>query len=312
MKLSIIIPIYNSELYLSECLDSILNQSYSNYEVIMVNDGSTDNSKSICESYVNKDKRFILINKENSGVSSSRNVGIDKSTGDYLLFMDSDDYYTENTFENIINHLDDNDMLIFGYTRFTKINNRKFILNDNDKLSKETLSNMVINNQNISGMLCNKVFKSSIVKNNKLYLDKEIHFCEDFIFTTDYLKYIDKVSYLSKSLYNYRSRKSSASVNLFQKKNITILNAYEKLIKMYYDDEELKSSLMFSYLCAYRKLGKKILKNFTVNKKILSNEREVIASRNFKSKVKYYFIKYFHFIYNLLYKVKYCSIFHYN
>ena len=90
--ISIIIPIYNVADYLSRCLDSLVGQTYINFEAILVNDGSTDESKKICQEYVRKDKRFVLVNKKNGGVSSARNAGVDKATGDYITFVDPDDY----------------------------------------------------------------------------------------------------------------------------------------------------------------------------------------------------------------------------
>jgi len=93
MKVSIIVPIYNAERYLGECIESILTQSYRNIEAILVNDGSTDCSLSICESYARKDDRIRIINKANSGVSDTRNVGIEAATGEYVCFSDADDYF---------------------------------------------------------------------------------------------------------------------------------------------------------------------------------------------------------------------------
>ena len=92
MKISIIVPIYNVEKYLERCINSLINQTYKNIEIILVNDGSTDNSLIICEKYKNIDSRIILVNKENGGLSDARNVGIDNSSGNYITFIDSDDY----------------------------------------------------------------------------------------------------------------------------------------------------------------------------------------------------------------------------
>lgn len=89
---SIIVPVYNAEKYLNKCLDSIVNQTYSNLEIILINDGSTDNSLSICNDYTNKDGRIIVIDKHNTGAADSRNEGLKKATGKYIMFVDSDDF----------------------------------------------------------------------------------------------------------------------------------------------------------------------------------------------------------------------------
>ena len=92
---SVIIPIYNVEKYINDCIDSVLQQDYKNIEIILINDGSKDNSQLICEKKVKEDSRIRLINKQNGGLSSARNVGLDNSTGDYILFLDGDDYWDD-------------------------------------------------------------------------------------------------------------------------------------------------------------------------------------------------------------------------
>lgn len=117
MKFSIIVPVYNTKDYIKKCLDSIFNQTYSNYEVIIVNDGSPDNSESIIKKYIKDKKKFKLYNKENGGLSDARNFGVLKSKGDYILFLDSDDYIDESLLEELNNNLDDVDVLRFQAIR---------------------------------------------------------------------------------------------------------------------------------------------------------------------------------------------------
>ena len=102
---SIIIPVYNVEKYIVECLESVVNQTYENLEIILVNDGSTDNSKEICLEYAQRDQRIKLYSKENGGLSSARNYGLSKVTGNYVFFLDSDDYLVTDTIENLLNML---------------------------------------------------------------------------------------------------------------------------------------------------------------------------------------------------------------
>ena len=116
-KISVIIPVYNTETYLLECLDSIVNQTLKDIEIICVNDGSTDNSLSILKEYASKDNRIKIIDKENEGQGYSRKVGLDNSTGKYILFCDSDDYYSELTaFEELYNYIEkvEVDVVIFS------------------------------------------------------------------------------------------------------------------------------------------------------------------------------------------------------
>ena len=112
--ISIIVPIYNREKYLSECIDSILVQSYSDFEVLLIDDGSTDRSGEICDEYAQKDARIRVFHKENGGVSSARNVGLDNATGEWIAFVDSDDWVGEKYLESFSGHLDA-DLVIGGF-----------------------------------------------------------------------------------------------------------------------------------------------------------------------------------------------------
>ena len=103
--ISVIIPVYNVENYLEECLKSVQNQTYTNIEVLLVNDGSTDNSKQICERYCQEDSRFLLINQENQGLSAARNKGVEISTGEYIVFVDSDDSIKTNYLEKLMQYM---------------------------------------------------------------------------------------------------------------------------------------------------------------------------------------------------------------
>ena len=116
-KVSIIIPVYNSEKYISKCLDSVLSQTYENIEVLVINDGSKDDSINILKEYEKKDKRIILIDKQNEGVSTTRNLGIKKATGDFIMFIDNDDYIDRDYIFNYMNNYKDEDIIIGSYKR---------------------------------------------------------------------------------------------------------------------------------------------------------------------------------------------------
>ena len=118
MKLSIIIPVYNVEPYLRECLESVLQQSFADWEAICVNDGSTDNSATILEEYGHKDDRFKIVNQPNGGLSAARNTGLKAATGEYVLFLDSDDWLEGNALEIVSGSLTDEDLLCFSGRRF--------------------------------------------------------------------------------------------------------------------------------------------------------------------------------------------------
>jgi glycosyltransferase involved in cell wall biosynthesis len=118
-KVSVIVPIYNAELHISQCLNSIINQTYTNLEILLINDGSTDSSLEIINNFSIKDKRIKIINKSNGGVASARNLGLKLSTGQYIMFLDNDDMINLDLVKTFIENIEENDIIICGYTRQT-------------------------------------------------------------------------------------------------------------------------------------------------------------------------------------------------
>lgn len=117
-KLSVIVPIYNVEKFLRRCIDSIINQSYSNLEIILVDDGSPDNCGKICDEYAALDNRIKVIHQANGGLSAARNIGIDSATGEYVAFIDSDDYIASNMYDEMISLMETNDLDIISCNAF--------------------------------------------------------------------------------------------------------------------------------------------------------------------------------------------------
>ena len=133
--ITIIVPIYNASMYLRKCLESLYHQSYKKMEILLINDGSTDNSEKICKEFVKKDSRFKYMYKKNGGVSSARNVGIEQAKGDYIIFVDSDDFCTNDMIDNILPKLTKNKLLCFGYFRVFKNKKEKEVLNNTQQLN---------------------------------------------------------------------------------------------------------------------------------------------------------------------------------
>ena len=288
-KVSIIIPIYNAEKYLFKCLNSIKEQTYTNIEVLMINDGSTDNSETICKEFL-KDYRFCLINKKNGGVSSARNLGINRCNGEYVLFVDSDDWCDKELLKQAVQNIKSYDMLCFAYYKAYKDKNicEELKVNKNANIKKEILSNKLI-----GGYLWNKLFSTNIIKEHGIKFNESITYCEDLIFIIQYIKYVKKVNYINKALYYYRVRKNSVSNDFYSNKNISILNAYELLINEYNECDFFVNNLKFSYLLNYYKLRKFIPKEYNVNLDIVAEEKKVLANKSTKQKIKFNLIKYF-------------------
>lgn len=205
--ISIIIPVYNSEKYLRHCCDSILRQDYKNYEVLLINDGSTDNSGDICEYYTTIDERFKVFHKYNSGVSSARNLGIKESKGDFITFVDSDDYLAPDYLcQLIINS--SYDLVVGGCTN---VNEKNEISSQSNniliEIEKDNFVDMfnVIDKSLILDAPWNKLFHSSIIKQYDLRFSTELNYGEDKLFTLNYIQYCNSIIQLNNNSYYYRN-----------------------------------------------------------------------------------------------------------
>lgn len=307
MKVSIIIPVYNAETYLEQCLNSLLNQTYNDIEIILVNDGSTDDSNEICKKYVQKDSRVKLYFQENSGVSFARNTGISKSIGDYILFVDSDDWVDKDYVGLMIEKLNKYDSVICGYTEEYVNKEICHKMTENAIVEDSTITIKKVIDNMYGGYIYNKAFKKEIISKHNIRFHNDIHMCEDMLFVIEYLKKCNNIYVLDKCLYNYRMRKSSA---VWQKgdKYLTIFNAYN-LIESVLDDEQFIELINYRKLFSYFTLSNsqklkigiskgKIRKKFNgiMNSKVISE----------KNKIKLFFLKNFNFVYNsyLFLKIK--------
>lgn len=217
IKFSVVVPVYNVENYLKYCLESIVNQTYKNMEIILVDDGSTDKSSEICDFFKVKDNRIKVIHKENGGLSSARNTGIENSTGDYLIFIDSDDYWDDNTaLEQVYNNLIQSkaDVLMFGFKKYYESNKviekSKYIFDRNmiDINSKKSTLNYLVKNNLLISSACNKVIKADLFMKYDLKF-KEGILSEDIDWNARLIINADSFDVLNNSFYIYRQRDCS-------------------------------------------------------------------------------------------------------
>ncbi len=235
-KISVIIPVYNVEEYLEECILSVINQTYKNLEIILVDDGSIDKSGYICDEYIKKDLRIKVIHKINGGLSSARNVGIDNSTGDYLMFIDSDDYIKLDTCELLIESIkkEKADIVICDFYRNEKENKNKKIITQTFN-SKEAIKEMLLQN-NFDTSAWGKLFKKEVFKN--IYFPEGKIF-EDLATIYNVFDKADKIVYIAMKKYFYRIRQSSIMNSKFNKKKMDIYDIFKEinnfLLKKYSD-----------------------------------------------------------------------------
>ncbi|MBC7641840.1 MAG: glycosyltransferase family 2 protein [Flavobacterium sp.] len=234
IKISIIIACFNVEKYLEQCMDSVVNQTHKNLEIIAVNDGSTDQSLTILEQYKKSDDRIIIINQKNQGLSGARNSGIDISTGEYLMFIDSDDWINTETISKTISSLihQKTDIVFFSYTKeYEHKSVKKFILSENKifdsvevkKLHKRLfgLSGKELAKPEHADSLVTawgKLYKTEIIQANKLqFVDCKLIGTEDLLFNIYYFNFIHSATYLHECLYHYRKNNNTSLTSTYKK-----------------------------------------------------------------------------------------------
>lgn len=211
---SVIVPVYNAEAYLPRCLDSIRNQTWPDLEVWLVNDGSADGSLALCREAAAADGRFHVLDKPNSGVSDSRNAGLEEAAGKYLQFVDSDDYLSPNATETLVHTAESTgaDLIVAHFYRdFEDRQVHQGHIRDRRVMTRtEYAGEMMKAPSNFYyGVLWNKLYHRNIVEAHQLRFQRELSWCEDFLFNLEYMKYIRLVAVLPEPVYHYVRRENS-------------------------------------------------------------------------------------------------------
>ena len=210
--ISIIVPVYNSQTTINKCIDSLINQTYKNIEIILINDGSKDNSLNICKYYKKIDERIIVIDQINQGVSSARNKGIDICNGEFIIFVDSDDFIEVDTITELVKILNTEnkyDLIIFGINRVNKAYKKlnKYIHTDivercNSIIEISELLPKLITSEKINSPV-NKLYKSNIIKDSNIKFNVNLNIAEDLMFNIEYIMHVRSIYVTNKPFYNY-------------------------------------------------------------------------------------------------------------
>lgn len=230
--ISVIIPVYNVEKYLSQCIESVINQTYKNFEVILVDDGSIDGSGALCDKYAEKDSRIRVIHKENAGVSAARNDGIDQSSGELIYFLDSDDWIDLCLFEEITKKFNEKkcDAVFFDYA--VEYTNKKLYeksLTLSDELVTNSSSTEFLTSYMKNGFMWNAVYKASIIKDNRISFKKNVSLLEDNLFKFTCYPFVKSYAYIKNAYYHYRQLDNSAIHSLRQDYPINLKNIYHEM-----------------------------------------------------------------------------------
>ena len=227
-KISVIVPVYNVEQYLERCVDSIINQTYTNLEIILVNDGSTDNSGKLCDELAKTDERIRVIHKENGGLSDARNRGIDESESDLVGFIDSDDYIDSDMYEVLLKNLNDTDADLSMCALYDVYNNTPEAQVTNKetwKLSSEQAIKMVMEAKILSVTAVNKLYRKSLFTDLKFEVGK---IAEDAFIMIKLLDKCEKIVATNEKKYYYVHRENSITTQKFSTKFLNVIEAYEQ------------------------------------------------------------------------------------
>lgn len=292
--ISIIVPVYKAEKYLSECIDSIISQTYENFELILIDDGSPDNSGKICDEYAEKDKRIKVIHKENAGVSSARNIGLDNASGEYIAFIDSDDFVDKQYLEKLHCNLKHNDADIslcrLSYYKKDVANIRREIFPKktiNLKINQE-FEHLIVRffsyKKYIMGSTCRSLYKRELIDKHRF--DVNVKICEDLLFFMGLLCDAKKICFLEESLYFYRVNDESA-IHTYKKNylenNIALDSALEKILSKKNSKKINKALENYrSLLCYFVVVEELAYKSGCERKENLKNIKNHKFYKNFK------------------------------
>lgn len=276
--ISVIVPVFNSEQYLTECIESILGQTYKNLDIIIVDDGSIDNSGAICDFFADADERITVIHKKNEGVSVARNTALNIVKGRYIVFVDSDDVISRDYVSSLHSGIrsQNSQICCCNMTRDREVLEQNVAEYASPTLiGKEELLKRVIDGD---GYLVDKIFESSIIQINNIRFYEKIVILEDELFVLEYLRYIEMASSISSVLYYYRNNPSSALNQKFTDAAFTSVIGRERIYEytlVHSEKCDLQyqawGNLMMTYAHAYKNLVfSKIIKKKELKKTIIN------------------------------------------
>lgn len=322
-KISVIIPVYNVEKYLSKCLDSVINQSLKEIEIIVVNDGSTDKSQSIIDEYIKKDNRIISIMQENGRQGKARNTGLYRSKGEYISFIDSDDYIEKDMLLKMYNNAKENnsEIVICSYNIVypNKIISEKI----DHELLKSTENNEPLKLLNAISP-CTRIYKRKFLIDNNIIFKEKVYY-EDVAFALKNISLANYITYVNEPLYNYLKREGSTMTSTNLSKNLDIIDAFEdtvnffrkhEIYEKFYNEieflaiDELFISAIVRAIRSEYKIKEKarnideLLKYFKINFKTFKTNKYIIKLEKNRKIVFYLLIAKQYWIIDLVFKIK--------
>lgn len=295
--ISIIIPVYNTQKYVEKCINSVLNNTYKNIEVIIVNDGSTDKSEEVIKKCISGYDNVIYKKTKNFGVSHARNLGLKLASGEYVFFLDSDDYIRNDTFFGLIKFVNDtnSDIVCFSYE---KTYNDHYVIKRSNKLDMYGCS-LIENSALLTDVVpysAAKLFKLSLIKEYDISFDEDLRIFEDLLFTFKLCKNAKKIGYVDEVYYYYNCSNESSVTHLFSEKMFDIFKSLDRL-KSYYGDfcsKEIDYIFLkhiclrfFEYTKDFNMKKKYINESFDfLNKKCVNYKKNIYFRKSLKNRIK--------------------------
>lgn len=316
IKVSVIIPVYNTEKYLEKCLNSVLKQTLKEIEVIVINDGSKDSSKVILEKYKRMDKRMVVINKSNEGLTKTRKLGIKISNGKYIYHLDSDDYIEENMLLEIYNKAEKEnlDIVVCDYWK-ENFSQKEYVKNldikENEIILGKTYAKYVLySEKKISPAIWAKLIKKEVYTNNRIIFPENIFIGEDIVLGIKTAYFSKKVGKINKPFYHYIIHEAQGTRTIDKEKEFLDKWNGIKEIEIFFknkpDFEEFKEGIEKYRIVFYFQLFKQLKYIKNLNKEWLEKIEETVNYNYYKKmkfykKIKFYFeVKKLHFIYKIL------------
>ena len=233
IKVSVIIPVYNSEKYLKQCLDSVVNQTLKNIEIIVVNDGSTDNSLQIIQEYVNKYSNVKLINKQNEGCYKARNIGLEVADGEYIAFLDSDDYIESNMYEKLYLKAKQTNADIVSSNYYISQDDKLKLVDFSSSVALlEKSNNKVIGAKNIilDAIIWSRIFKKQMLFEKNIKFHSDIYMADDAFFHIITMLNAEKIVYISDILYTYRISRKDSITSSYNERNFDCIKVAKRIM----------------------------------------------------------------------------------
>lgn len=229
--ISVIVPVYNVEKYLSKCVDSCINQTYRNLEIILIDDGSTDGSGDICDEYSRLDERVVVVHQKNQGLSVARNTGIDISKGEWIGFVDSDDWIEPDFFEILYSLVNTSNADICSCQKCLRYDENPIDNSDTNRITKygfaELIKGLLPNDKNITFVVWNKIWKRSLIGDVRF---KQGQVCEDVAFDRQLFLRTNGLVHIDKTLYNYRQNRFGNTNTSFKLAKMCVIDEFKMFI----------------------------------------------------------------------------------